>query len=185
MENEILRSQPRSGQAKARLLFYWRVLAFMTTPRLIVVMNSMPIPDPGDHSKAFKRAYESIRRLIKELREDLQPPSSSTMNYHHFYIRELGGLSLTRNEAIKYFNCVREMYDSLPNKKYYDLKSVTSLINEAILKSLDLLDHQRTTPFKKRLNSALEELASALLIVVHHFFCKFAAQRNRFKGKVR
>ena len=35
MENEILRSQPRFGYAEARLLFYRRVLVFMTTPQLI------------------------------------------------------------------------------------------------------------------------------------------------------
>jgi hypothetical protein len=122
----------------------------------------MLIHNPKDRSKAFKRAFENARRLIRELEAGLQPVSTFTTNSYDFSIRGLGGMSLTREEAVNYFNCVNELHDSLPNKQYYDLKTVIGIVNEAILKSLDLLEHQPTIPFKKRLNSALEELASVL-----------------------
>jgi hypothetical protein len=122
----------------------------------------MTIHNPKDRSKSFKKAYENARILIKELATNLQQDSTFGPTYHHFYIRDLGGLSLNKEEAIKYFNFVHKLHDSLPDKEYYDLNSVTSIVNEAILKTLDLLQRQQTIPFKKRLNSALEELANAL-----------------------
>lgn len=121
----------------------------------------MSTHNPKTRSKAFKTAYENVRTLTKELAANLQPVSTSA-NYYHFNIRDLGGLSLTKEEAVKYFNCLHVLHDSLPKKDYYDLNSVSSLVNTAILKAIDLKGHQPTLPFKKRLSAALEELADAL-----------------------
>src|SRR5437867_1045418 len=113
-------------------------------------------------SKQFKRCYENLRDLVKEFEANLQPTTALADDYHYFWIRDLGSLTLTKEEAIKYFRCVEELHDSLPNKQHYDVNLVTDVINEAILKAIDPTKCQPTISFKKRLSAALEELAKVL-----------------------
>lgn len=150
----------------------------------------MTAHSPVGRNKALKRAYENLRTLVKEFQANLQLGADSETDYHYIYIQELGQVTLSKDEAVKYFTCVHDLYNSLTNKHNFDQRTITSKVNEVILRALDPRETQPSVIFKKRLNSALEALADALHAPpdtweVHYIVEGISLKRSPFKiGKV-
>ena len=118
----------------------------------------------------FNRAINEIREFMNTIAEEIkrnegqEEESTDYETMVFFSSQEYGSLTITGDGVKKYNTVLRTLIDAviLKGEEHISEKSIESLLQTAILKSIDYTEKQEGTPFKQRLTQSLSDLKTQL-----------------------